>query len=163
MATTAKIVNYTAEQTAELKAAYVAAPNAETVKMFAEKFGKTVKSIVAKLAKEQVYQKAEYVSKTGEKPVKKDAHADAIGAVLHLTESETESLTKANKTALVKVFGALANSVPVEAETPEETAAKPASVAVLVRVAGLTAEDEKSLGRVRGAVLAKLAAVFADE
>lgn len=56
MATT---VTYTAEQTAELKAAYVAAPTAETIAVFAEKFGKTVKSIVAKLAREGVYKKAE--------------------------------------------------------------------------------------------------------
>lgn len=163
MAKTEKVVNYTEAQAAELKAAYVAAPNKETVAAFAEKFGKTTRSIVAKLAKMEVYQKAEYVSKTGEKPVKKDAHADAIAKVLGLSENDADSLTKANKTALVKVFSALANSVPVEAETPEETAAKPDSVAVLVRVAGLTAEDAKSLGRVRGAVLAKLAAVFADE
>ena len=111
---TAKTVNYTPEQTAELKAAYVAAPTAETVAMFADKFGKTVKSIVAKLSREGVYKKAEYVTKTGEKPVKKDTHADAIGAVLGLTEAETESLTKANKTALVKIFKALANSKPIE-------------------------------------------------
>jgi hypothetical protein len=55
----AATVTYTAEQTAELKAAYVAAPTAETVAVFAEKFGKTVKSIVAKLAREGVYKKAE--------------------------------------------------------------------------------------------------------
>ncbi len=162
MATKEKTVNYTDAQAAELRAAYVAAPTKDTVAAFAGKFGKTTRSIVAKLAKMEVYKKAEYVSKTGEKPVKKDAHADAIAKVLGLSENDADSLTKANKTALVKVFSALANSVPVEAETTEETAAKPESLAVLSRVAGLTAEDAKSLGRVRGAVLAKLAAVFAD-
>ena len=114
MAKTEKVVNYTDAQAAELKAAYVAAPNKETVAAFVEKFGKTTRSIVAKLAKMEVYQKAEYVSKTGEKPVKKDAHADAIGAVLKMTEPEIESLTKANKTALVKIFQALANSKPLD-------------------------------------------------
>ena len=109
-----KVVNYTAEQTAELKAAYVAEPTAETVAAFAEKFGKTVKSVVAKLSREGVYVKKEYKTKTGEKPVKKDAHADAIGAVLRLSEGEIESLTKANKSALVKIFAALANSKPIE-------------------------------------------------
>jgi hypothetical protein len=53
------------------------------------------------------------VSKSGEPVQKKDQTADAIGAVLMLTEAETESLTKANKTALVKIFAALANSRPV--------------------------------------------------
>lgn len=109
-----KTVNYTPEQTAELVAAYVAAPVAETVDAFAEKFGKSVRSIRAKLSKEGVYKAKEYVSKTGEKPVKKDAHADAIGAVLGLTEPEIESLTKANKTALVKIFKALADSKPID-------------------------------------------------
>jgi hypothetical protein len=107
-------VNYTPEQTAELKAAYLAAPNADTVAAFAVKFGKGIRSIVAKLSREGVYIAKEYKSKTGEKPVKKDAHADAIGAVLKMTESEIESLTKANKTALVKIFSALANSKPLE-------------------------------------------------
>lgn len=114
MAKTEKVVNYTDVQAAELKAAYVANPTKETVVAFAEKFSKSTRSIVAKLAKMEVYQKAEYVSKTGEKPVKKDAHADAIGAVLKMTEPEIESLTKANKTALVKIFQALANSKPLE-------------------------------------------------
>jgi hypothetical protein len=36
--------------------------------------------------------------------------ADAIGSVLGLTEAETESLTKANKTALSKIFAALAKA-----------------------------------------------------
>jgi len=110
----AKELNYTPEQTSAIVSAYVAAPTAETVATLAERFGKTTRSIVAKLSREGVYKKKEYVSKTGEKPVKKDAHADAIGAILRLSEGEIESLTKANKTALVKIFDALANSKPLE-------------------------------------------------
>lgn len=110
-ATTAKTVNYTAEQTAAIVADYQAGVTVETI---AAEFGKSVRSIVAKLSREGVYKKKEYKTKTGETVVKKDAHADAIGAVLKLTEAETESLTKANKTALVKIFAALANSVPME-------------------------------------------------
>ena len=120
---TEKTPNYTPEQTAELTAAYLADSSKTTVEAFAAKFAKSTRSIVAKLAKEGVYKKAEYVSKTGEKPVKKDAHADAIGAVLKLTEPEIESLTKANKTALVKIFAALANSKPLaNGEGPEDSA-----------------------------------------
>jgi hypothetical protein len=156
-------VNYTPAQTAEMVAAYVAAPSADTVALFAEKFGKGIKSIVAKLSREGVYVAKEYKGKNGETPVKKDAHADAIGKILNLTEPETESLTKANKTALVKVFGHLANSVPLEAETPDEVSGKGVSLDILARVAGLNEADAKSLSRVRGSVLAKLAAVFADE
>jgi hypothetical protein len=84
-----------------------------TVESIAESLGKTVRSVVAKLSREGVYKKKEYVSKTGEKPVKKDAHADAIGAILQLSEGEVDSLTKANKSALKTIFEALANSRPV--------------------------------------------------
>ena len=95
---------YTVEQTSELVAAYVAKPDAETVATFAEKFGKTVKSVVAKLSREGVYKAKEYVSKTGAKPVKKDELANEFQAVFGLTEGEADSLTKANKTALAKIL-----------------------------------------------------------
>lgn len=113
MTTATKITNYTDEQTTALVSAYQASPTAGTVSAFAVTFGKSVRSIVAKLSREGVYQKAERTTKTGEPIQKKDATADAIGAVLSLTEAETESLTKANKTALVKIFAALANSRPI--------------------------------------------------
>jgi hypothetical protein len=73
--------------------------------------------VIAKLTKEGIYKAKEYTSKTGEKPIKKDAHADAIGVMVELTEGETESLTKANKTALVKIFAVLKKYAqePVEA------------------------------------------------
>ncbi|MFN7318221.1 MAG: hypothetical protein ACK5S6_01815 [bacterium] len=106
----AKIANYSAEQTAEILAGYIAG---ETVETLAERMGKSTRSIVAKLSREGVYKKKEYVGKTGEKPVKKDVHADAIGAILRLPENDVESLTKANKTALKAIFDALANSQPV--------------------------------------------------
>ena len=113
-AKTVKISNYSDEQTAELKAAYVADSSKATVETFAAKFGKSTRSIIAKLSKEGVYKATEYVSKTGEKPVKKDAHADAIGKILNMSENDIESLTKANKTALVTIFKALANSKPLD-------------------------------------------------
>jgi hypothetical protein len=108
-----KTVNYTADQTAALVSAYVAAPTAETVATFAEKFGKNAKSIIAKLVREGVYVKKEYTSKNGAKVEAKDSIADAIGKVLNLSENDTASLAKANKVALQKVFEALAKSVPI--------------------------------------------------
>jgi hypothetical protein len=105
-----KVVNYTPEQTAQMVADYSAGVTVESI---AQSLGKTVRSVVAKLSREGVYRKKEYVSKTGEKPVKKDAHADAIGAILRLSEGEIDSLTKANKSALKTIFEALANSRPV--------------------------------------------------
>jgi len=108
---TNKAVNYTVEQTAQIVDAYNAG---NTVEMIAEMVGKSTRSIVAKLSREGVYKKKEYVTKNGEKAVKKDAHADALGAILKLPENDIESLTKANKSALKAIFDALANSRPID-------------------------------------------------
>ena len=105
-----KAVNYTAEQTAKIIADYQAGVAVEQI---AQAMGKTVRSIVAKLSREKVYVAKQYVTKTGEKPVKKDVTADAIGAILRLSENDIESLTKANKSALKAIFDALANSRPL--------------------------------------------------
>lgn len=111
MEKTAKIVNYTVEQTEKMCADYQAGV---TIEAIAAELGKTVRSVVAKLSRSGVYKKKEYVSKTGEKPQKKDTYADSIGAVLRMNENDIESLTKANKTALKTIFEALANSKPLE-------------------------------------------------
>lgn len=95
---------YTAEQTAELVSAYSANPSANTVSDFAVKFGKTTKSIIAKLSREGIYQKAERVTKTGEPIIKKDSLANELEMLCGLTEAEADSLTKANKTALRKIL-----------------------------------------------------------
>ena len=100
MSKTAPVVNYTPEQT---KAIIEAFTSGTTVADIAAKFSKTSRSIIAKLSREGVYKKAEYVSKTGEKPVAKETLADAIGSVLQLSENDTSSLAKANKTALAAV------------------------------------------------------------
>ena len=105
-----KAVNYTAEQTAKIIADYQAGIAVESI---AQAMGKTVRSIVAKLSREKVYIAKSYVNKNGEKPVKKDVTADAIGAILRLSENDIESLTKANKSALKAIFDALANSRPL--------------------------------------------------
>jgi hypothetical protein len=107
---TTKNVNYTPEQTIAMIADY---QSGVTVEKIAENLSKTVRSVVAKLSREKVYKAKIYVSKTGEKPVKKDAHADAIGAILRLSENDIESLTKSNKNALKSIFDALANSKPM--------------------------------------------------
>ena len=110
MTVAAKAVNYTLEQTQSAVDQYLAGVAVETI---AADLGKSVRSVVAKLSREKVYTAKAYASKTGEKVEKKDQTADAIGAILNFTEAETESLTKANKTVLRKIFEALANSKPV--------------------------------------------------
>lgn len=63
-----KVVSYTPEMIASMTEAYVAAPSADTVAELATKFGKSTKSVVAKLAQLGVYRKAEKVAadKAGE-------------------------------------------------------------------------------------------------
>jgi len=101
---TAKIVNYTADQVEKLVADYQSGQSVESI---ADSLGKSVRSVVAKLSREGVYQAKSYVSKTGAKPVKKDLVADQIANILQLTEAEADSLTKANKTALQKILAGL--------------------------------------------------------
>jgi len=105
-----KTINYTPEQTAQIISDY---QGGLSVEIIADNLGKTVRSVVAKLSREKVYIAKEYKTKTGESAVKKDTHADAIGAILRLPENDIESLTKANKNALKVIFEALANSKPI--------------------------------------------------
>lgn len=110
---------YNADQSAELVAAYkVAATEADRSKVietFAVKFGKNVKSVIAKLSREGVYIKKEKVAKDGNPVQAKEELADAIGKVLGMTnENDVSSLAKANKSALQAVFKALANSKPLD-------------------------------------------------
>jgi len=105
-----KTINYTPEQTAQIISDYQGGLSVESI---ADNLGKTVRSVVAKLSREKVYIAKEYKTKTGESAIKKDTHADAIGAILRLPENDIESLTKANKNALKVIFEALANSKPI--------------------------------------------------
>lgn len=105
---TVKTPNYTEEQTAKMVADYKAGVTVESI---AETLGKSVRSVVAKLSREKVYQAKVYVSKTGEPVAKKDDTADAIGAVLKLSENDTSSLAKANKVALRAIWKVLTESV----------------------------------------------------
>ena len=105
------VVNYTAEQTARVIVGYT---DGVTVENLAAELGKSARSIIAKLSREGVYKAKVYTTKAGEPAVLKDAHADAIGSILNLSEPEITSLTKCNKSVLRKVFEALAMSKPID-------------------------------------------------
>lgn len=94
---TAVTVNYTPEQTAQMVADYQAGM---TVEQIADNLAKSVRSVVAKLSREKVYQKKTYTTKSGEPAVKKNDQADVIANALGLSEADADSLTKANKAAL---------------------------------------------------------------
>jgi hypothetical protein len=122
---TVKPVNYTPEQTAAMVAAYIANPTKETVDTLAVEYSKTSRSIIAKLSREGVYKAKEYATKVGEPVIKKDAAADELAALVGLTEAEADSLTKANKTALIKLrdhivtLQAAFDAVDAMEDTPE--------------------------------------------
>lgn len=94
------MTNYTTEQVSEMIEAYNLTPSRETVTMLAEKLDKSEKSIIGKLAREGVYQKQVYVSKTGEKPVTKIEIVREIAAELDLNANDLNGLDKAPKGVL---------------------------------------------------------------
>lgn len=104
MTTKTVAVNYTEDQSAKMIADY---QSGVTVEKIAEELGKSARSVIAKLSREKVYVAKVAASKTGEAVIKKDQVADAIALLAGLTEPEAESLTKANKTALKKIFDCL--------------------------------------------------------
>jgi hypothetical protein len=79
---------------------YNLTPSRETVEELASYMGKSPKSIIGKLAREGVYQKQMYVSKTGEKPVTKIELVKEIAENLQLTEAQLYGLEKSPKGVL---------------------------------------------------------------
>ena len=104
MTTKTVAVNYTEEQSQKMVQDY---QSGVTVEMIAQELGKSARSVIAKLSREKVYVAKVAASKTGEAVIKKDQVADAIALLVGLSEPEAESLTKANKTALKKIFDCL--------------------------------------------------------
>ena len=84
-----KNVNYTPEVTQAIVTTYTDAPNMDTVRALAENHGKTVKSIIGKLSREGVYQKATYTTKTGAKPITK---AEIVAQITDKLDLDVESV-----------------------------------------------------------------------
>lgn len=89
----------------------------------AKQFQKTTRSIIGKLTRHGVYTAKNKADKKGTSNQNKQELAQAIGDVLRMSEPEVNSLTVAGKTALSKIFNALANSVPNEPLTPQQVEA----------------------------------------
>ena len=64
-------MNYTEEQTQKLVEKYKANPNMVTVADLAIAYGKSPKSIIGKLSREGVYERAVYKNKSGTSPITK--------------------------------------------------------------------------------------------
>lgn len=97
--------NYTDAMTAELVTAYTANPTAETIEAFAAKFGKTVKSIVAKLVNEKVY-----VAKATSPNAKRETKATMIAEVVKALGLPADALASLEK-ATTEDLKALRNAV----------------------------------------------------
>jgi hypothetical protein len=96
----AKEVNYTDEQVAEMKAQYKDASTPETVAALAVKFGKSTRSVIAKLSRERVYVAKLRVTKQGEPVVSK---ADLVKNIERALDIEAATLVKAGKQDLKKL------------------------------------------------------------
>lgn len=115
--------NYSDEQVQEMKAAYVAAENAEereaVVVAIAEKFGKSKRSIISKMSREEYYIKKVAVSKvTGATPAKKSELANTLVFVSGLPLVSAEKLNKTDLQALIGHFEGL-QEITEAVEVPE--------------------------------------------
>lgn len=120
MAEKVKVVNYTPEQTARLIADYTANPTKDTVAALATAFGKTTKSVVAKLVREGVYKKAEKVAKDGTPVVHKNELVQKIADEIGVTSDKLDGLEAAPKNALKLILSALVFDAEPEAEPATE-------------------------------------------
>jgi len=86
--------NYTEEQVQYMVDQYTAKPNRDTVDLLADELNKSIKSIIGKLSREGVYQKAIYRTKTGEVPMTK---GEIIVKVVYLLDADYERLAGLEK------------------------------------------------------------------
>ena len=94
---TQRAKNYSDEMVAEMHSLYEANPTRETVEILAETFGKSVRSVIAKLSREGIYVSQPRVTKTGEPVVRKSELVAQIEAHFGI---EVPTLVKASKTDL---------------------------------------------------------------
>ena len=96
--------NYTEAMLLTMADEYEANPTRGTVDALAEEFGKTPRSIIAKLSAMGIYQKAERVTKRGEPVVMK---AELVAQVQNAIGRELPSLSKMTKPDLQFMIDAL--------------------------------------------------------
>ena len=100
--TTATTTNYTPEQTAQVVASYQAG---DTVEVIATAVGKSVRSVVAKLSREGVYQAK---TRAATHRVKKADLVDQLAAACGVPAEVFESLEKANHDVLEQLVAKIA-------------------------------------------------------
>ena len=98
--------NYTDEMVAQMTEAYQSNPTRETVDELAETFGKTTRSIIAKLSREGVYIAQPRTTKSGEPVV---AKAELVSQIEAHFDMELPTLVKAGKQDLQRLVDAISN------------------------------------------------------
>ena len=102
--------NYTDEQVEMMRERYQAKPTRETVENLAEELNKSIKSIIGKLSREGIYQKAIYKTKTGEIPITKSQLIQKIADLLEIDSSKIMGLEKAPKQDIKYLYEVLGGS-----------------------------------------------------
>jgi len=111
-------INYTQDMVDLMTVRYSASPTRETVEGLAAELNKSIKSVIGKLSREGIYQKTEYLTKTGEKPVTKKELVTRIGEVLGIEYQTLAGLEKSPKQALKSLTESLVlNLKPEEWES----------------------------------------------
>jgi hypothetical protein len=98
--------NYSKELTAKIIAEYSLNPTRATVDELAKSTGKTARSLIAKLSKENVYKKATKITKTGMPVIRK---TDLVKIINEHYNLNLTSLVKATKEDLNKLVINLEN------------------------------------------------------
>ena len=93
-------INYTSDMVSLMKDRYSANPTRETVEELANELNKSIKSVIGKLSREGVYEKTEYLTKTGEKPVTKRELVEKVSEILAVDYQALAGLEKSPKSSL---------------------------------------------------------------
>lgn len=92
------MINYTEEQTEEIKTIYLAAEDkVAIIDVLAQKYNKPKKSIIGKLSKEGVYEKRVYKSKNGKDPITKKQLIHEVSLLIDADVERLQGLEKAPK------------------------------------------------------------------
>tara|TARA_R100000458_G_C8193609_1_gene186489 strand:- start:61 stop:456 length:396 start_codon:yes stop_codon:yes gene_type:complete len=103
--------NYTDEMVSQMVEEYQQQPNLDTVASLAQEFGKTTRSIIAKLSREGVYKAQPRTTKTGEPVVRKDELVAEIATMLGIDNSSIATVSKATKADLKNLVQRLSEVV----------------------------------------------------
>tara|TARA_B100000809_G_scaffold243_1_gene280 strand:- start:206 stop:523 length:318 start_codon:yes stop_codon:yes gene_type:complete len=92
--------NYTDTMVDQMHDVYTKSPTRESVEFLANKFGKSTRSVIAKLSREGIYVPMERKTKSGEPIVRKN---ELVAQIEEYFSIEVPSLVKATKADLQKL------------------------------------------------------------